>query len=237
MTHIPTIATKSMDWKGLVKEIGPMAARLGKKRLDKDQFKSLSGLHIAGLDLLQEDLHNNYEELNAEEKRKAGEAVLKLYFSQLRNEDGLCLDLRPKHFDCKDNLRFSPNNVWFHFNSSFRLALIDLYRGFYHERDDLFDSALSKIGLTRGLEADQKERLNDLFRTHFGPGDQHEVVFDLEHFKDSFYELFKFFVDHEVELDKDFMFLGTYLVSLYMNLEKLSIPLDVRNVFLEVFPK
>ena len=42
-------------------------------------------------------------------------------------------------------------------------------------------------------------------------------------------------MDHEVALDKDFMFLGVYLVGLYMNLESLNVPLNVREIFLDVF--
>ena len=45
----------------------------------------------------------------------------------------------------------------------------------------------------------------------------------------------KFFMDHEVALDKDFMFLGVYLVCLYMNLESLNVSLNVREIFLDVF--
>ena len=56
-------------------------------------------------------------------------------------------------------------------------------------------------------------------------------------FQESFYELFKFFMDNEVELSKDFIFLGIYLVTLYLNLEELNVEFDVRDAFLSVYPQ
>ena len=237
MTHIPTLALKSMDWTGLAKEIAPMTVRLGRRHLDDSSFESLRALEVKGVDLIKETLASNYSELDSGQRREAGETVLRLYFAQLSNSDGLCLDLRPKHFEFEGRtLHFSPNNVWFSFNESFRLALIDLYKGFYHQQEELFDKALARIGLTKNLEDSESERLKNLFREHFGPGNQEMVKFEMTHFQDSFYELFRFFMDHQVALDKDFMFLGVYLVGLYLNLEALGEPVNVRRAFLEVFP-
>lgn len=239
--HIPTLALKSMDWKGLAKEIAPLAARLGKRNLEEDLLHSMEHLDIAGISYCvasqSTSVENNFSELTKDQKRETGEAILRLYFSQLKNEKGLVLDIRPKWFRRENGLvSFSPSNMWFSFDENFRLALIDLYRGFYSDRLELFDSALARIGLTKNLDESQKERLKDLFREHFGPGDQEEVLFELDHFKESFYELFRFFIDHEVSLEKDMIFLGIYLVGLYMNLEKLGVKLNVRKVYGEVFP-
>ena len=238
LTHIPTLAMKSMDWKGALKELGPLAARMGKKHLDEQSFQSLENLNIQDITLTHASVNNNYESLTLDEKERAGELVLQIYFSQLKNPKGLNLDLRSKHFQYDENtLEYSPNNVWFILREDFRLGLLDLYRGFYHDDNELFDQALKKIGLAKNLTEQEDTELKELFKKHFGPGDQDKVVFDLEHFKESFYELFKFFMDHEVSLEKDFMFLGIYLVGLYMNLQKLSVPLNVRESFLKVFPK
>lgn len=238
LPHVPTLAMKSMDWKGLIKELGPMTARLGKRRLEEDCFQSLRGLEIRNINLVQSTLENNFETLTKEHKKDTGEAVLRLYFGQLKNPKGLALDLRPKHFRREDGkVCFAPNNVWFHFREDFRLALVDLYKGFYHDKDELFDSALVRVGLTKGLGHQESERLKELFRTHFGPGEQDVVKFELEHFQESFYQLFSFFMDHEVSLDKDFMFLGVYLVGLYMNLQELGEPVNVKAAFMEVFPE
>lgn len=236
LTHIPTLALKSMDWKGALKELGPLVTKVGSKTLDQDCFESLQELDVKDLILKQKSRENNYESLSEAERIKAGETVLRLYFAQLKNPEGLCLDLRPRHFKFAGNsLVFSPNNIWFSFREEFRVGLMNLYRGFYFDDDELFEQALKTIGLTKNLSSKEDEELKELFRKHFGPGDQEEVVFDLDHFKESFYELFKFFMDHEVALEKDFMFLGIYLVGLYMNLENLNVPLNVREVFLDVF--
>ena len=236
VTHIPTLALKSMDWKGAIKELGPLVARVGKKSLEEDCFESLQRLEIKNLALTHNSCENNYESLSTEDRVEAGESVLRLYFTQLRNSKGLCLDLRPRHFEYRNNtLVFSPNNVWLAFSEDFRVGLLNLYKGFYFDNDELFETALKSIGLTKNLSPKEDEELKELFRKHFGPGDQEEVVFSLEHFKESFYELFKVFMDHEVALDKDFMFLGVYLVGLYMNLESLNVPLNVREIFLDVF--
>lgn len=235
LTHIPTLALKSMDWKGIIKELGPMVGRLGKRQLDEQFLDSIRELEVSGLELSADKVESNFSNLDEEGRAKVAETILRLFFSQLKNETGLNMDLRPKHFRSENQLIFAPNNFWFQFDEGFRLALIDLYKGFYFEEVKLFDRALSQIGLVKDLEPDQALRLTELFREHFGPGDQREVLFKLEHFKESFYELFKFFMDHEVELDKDFMFLGVYLVGLYMSLEKLGVAVDVRKVFLQVF--
>ncbi|MCO4753394.1 MAG: hypothetical protein KC478_02875 [Bacteriovoracaceae bacterium] len=238
LTHIPTLAMKSMDWKGALKEIGPLAARMGKKHLDEDSFKTLEELNIQDISLTRESVNNNYDLLSDAQKERVGEIVLQLYFSQLNNPEGLNLDLRAKHFEWINGpLLYSPSNVWFKLREDFRQGLLDLYRGFYHNDDELFDIGLKRIGLSKNLTQQEDAQLKELFKKHFGPGDQDKVVFELEHFKESFYELFKFFMDHEVSLEKDFMFLGIYLVGLYMNLEKLSVAINVRKSFLQVFPK
>lgn len=90
--------------------------------------------------------------------------------------------------------------------------------------------------MTKNLSNIKIDELKSLFYAHFGPGDQSIVKFKVSQFSESFYELFHFFVTNKVELEKDFIFLGIYLVTLYMHLEDLGESCDVRAVFLEVFP-
>ena len=230
MTHLPTIAMRSVDWKGILGELGPMAGRLGKKTLDRETFGKLESVQIEGVQFERSGVTENFSSQNSEDKKSAGEKVLELYFSQLGNPAGLALDLRPKHFQLRSRfLLFCPNNFWYQFNEKFRQALVDLYKGFYTDDEALYDSALSRTGLTKDLSPADTNHLKALFKDHFGPGEQREVLFELESFKESFYELFKFFVDKKVELGKDFIFLGAYLVGLYTTLEKIGEPLDARE--------
>lgn len=232
MTHIPTIAMRSVDWKGIVKEIGPMASRLGKKTLDKESYEKLQRAQVDSINFVRSEVTENLQLQTSERKKWAGEKILELYFSQLSNPEGLALDLRPKHFQILENeLLFCPNNFWYQFDEEFRMALVDLYRGFYVDDEELYNSALSRTGLTSDLSEADSQTLKSLFKRHFGPGEQREVLFELESFKESFYELFKFFVEKKVELSKDFIFLGAYLVGLYTTLEKLGEPLDARAAF------
>lgn len=232
-THIPTLALKSVDWRELLRDLGPMIRRIGQPHLEDDAFFSLKRLNIDSLELVRE-----VDTESDPDPKFQGNKILEIYFSQLKNPKGLNLDLRPKHFSLKNEiLRWAPNNVWLTFDDNFRLALIDLYKGFYYKREDLFDSSLKRIGLVENLNQSEADQLKNLFREHFGAGDQEEVEFKLKNFQNSFYELFKFFMEKKVQLNKDFIFLGAYLVTLFMHLEELGVSYNVKDVFTTVFPE
>lgn len=236
LQHIPTIALKSIDWKGVLKEMGPLVFRLGTRDLENSKRATLEDLNINNLTLSKAIRPNST--LTSEAKKIQGHILLKLYFSQFKNHTGLNLDIRAQHFELKnEQLHWAPNNCWYQLDNTFRQALIDLYVGFYHDNDERFDKALLAIGLSKDLPPEKSLELKSLFHAHFGPGDQDIVKFEVSKFSESFYELFHFFVTNEVELAKDFIFLGIYLVTLYMHLEELDESFDVRAAFLEVFPK
>ena len=58
-------------------------------------------------------------------------------------------------------------------------------------------------------------------------------MFDLEmkHFTDSFHQVFDKIFHQEKKLSEDFVYLGMYLVTLYLHLESLDVPLNVREAF------
>ena len=235
--HIPTLALKSVDWKSVLIEMGPLMLKLGVRSLDDDKLLLLKNLKISKLHFSKK-LNTNISHLSALERREFGQKVLEIYFAQLKNNEGLNLDLRAKHFRFEANETYwNPNNLWLSFDSKFRQALVSLYQGFYYEDANLFADSLDLIGLTKNLNEEDTKVLVALFHNHFGPGDQTCVKFEIEKFQESFYELFKFFMDHKVELSKDFIFLGIYLVTLYLNLEQLDCEFDVRSAFLTVFPE
>lgn len=230
ITHIPTLALKSMDWKGLLKELGPVLLRLGKDDLEQGKIELLKK------NLKSEILFEKHDQ--AVSGNEYYEKILMLYFDQLNNPEGLVLDIRKKYFAYQnEQLKWKPNNVWFKFNDNFRVSLLKIYKGFYYEDDKLFSQGLIEIGLAQGLNDEKREELEVLFKTHFGAGGSEPIHFKLQEFQESFYHMFKFFVDNSVELKSDFMFLGIYLVTLYMNLENCNEKIDVKKCFLTVFPQ
>jgi hypothetical protein len=237
LQHIPTLALKSVNWTEVLKELGPMLMRLGQPDLDPKHLQILGKLEIPNLHLVNNiNVEPPIAQLPKEELVRRGEVVLKLYFSQLKNPAGLNLDLRAKHFELKEDvLNWSPNNTWYQLSEDFRLALIQIYKGFYYKRENDFTEGLELIGLSKHLNDKQKSELKSLFYKHFGPGEQESVKFDLIQFQNSFYELFHFFIENKVQLHKDFIFVGVYLVTLYMHLQELDVELNVRKVFLEIF--
>ncbi len=237
LQHIPTLALKSVNWSEVLRELGPMIMRLGQPDLDPKHAQTILKLNIPNLQLINKiNDEQTIAHLSQTELRQRGEIILGLYFSQLKNPSGLNLDLRAKHFKLFDQqLHWAPNNTWYQLSDEFRLALIQIYKGFYFKQEHEFNMGLEVIGLSKHLTPNKKSELQALFYKHFGPGEQENVKFDLVQFQNSFYELFHFFVENKVELHKDFIFVGAYLVTLYMHLQDLDIELNVRKVFLDVF--
>ena len=224
LKNIPSAAYHCADWKGLLLELKPLVQSLTKE-FPKDQLASLE---------IYSPIPVSFEKTQGSPAtKKQGELVLELYFSQLFNPKGLVIDLRQHHFGVLENaeLTWSPSKLWYRFDDSFRLSLIKLYRSFYKGESAAFESALDEMGLTTGLNSVRKKELAALFKTHFGEGGQGEIHFELASFQESFINLFEFFATNKVFLFKDFVFLGVYLVSLYMNLDHISEPLNVRSAF------
>lgn len=235
LTHVPSLAFEVVEWKSLAKKIAPLTMRMGKKKLEPSLFDALADLHVRGVLPVAGEVVNNYASLSKKDRRLAGEAVLRLYFSQLKNTQGLCLDLRPRNFRWEGQwLDFHASNAWFKFSDDFRDALWKLYQGFYTGDTNLYNQALIQTGLARGLGRDKIEELKAVLEKQFGPGDQKHVVFAMRNFQESFSNLFRFCLENKVSLGPDFMVLGIYLVGLYQNLEALGVELNVRKSFQQV---
>ncbi|OYW78781.1 MAG: hypothetical protein B7Z19_06555, partial [Polynucleobacter sp. 32-46-5] len=56
-------------------------------------------------------------------------------------------------------------------------------------------------------------------------------------FKNSFINIFHFLLEKKVRMSADFMYLGLMLVTLYLHLEELNQPLNVRTIFIDVMKK
>jgi len=152
-----------------------------------------------------------------------GETVLELYFAQLFDDAPVILDLRRDRFARVDGeLIWEPKAYFVNFDPEFKRAMQGIYEGFYAEDDEQFESSLAQMGL---------EGVADLFRAHFGEGDQSAVEFDVEHFRDTFMQIFEHCKEEGVELHHDFVALGINLATLYEHLGSLGGAYDVRSAY------
>lgn len=167
-------------------------------------------------------------------RQHLGDAVLHLYFTQWRNDDGLFLDLRPSHFGVDgDRLLFAPSGLWIRLQPAFREGMAAIYRSFYSGDDDVLEEALLATGMLReDLSASARSELLELLRAHFGV-EQSAQRFAIDRFKASFDDLFDFFLAHDYTLHSDFVFVGFYLITLYLNLEAGGETHDVRRICAE----
>lgn len=165
------------------------------------------------------------------QRRSAGDRILQLYFRQWLIADGLFLDLRPGHFWWSDReLFYRPNGLWLRLRPDFQQGMVSLYRSFYADDEAALRNALTQMGMLRaGLGRASEEQLLELLRTHFGmqAGAQR---FSIDEFKASFDRLFDFFIAHNYRLHSDFVFVGFYLITLYLSLQELGQKHDVRSL-------
>ena len=163
------------------------------------------------------------EDLDDGARRERGQRVLEIYFGQLLSGDAAVLDLRPDRFAGEGTrLVWSPSPFFLHWEPDFLDAVRRLYGGFYGDDDDAFAEALSDLGI---------EVAADLFRAHFGEGDQRSVEFHPKTFRSSFHEIFVRCRDAGVSLHPNFIALGFYLAALYDHLGLLGGRYDVRAAF------
>jgi predicted unusual protein kinase regulating ubiquinone biosynthesis (AarF/ABC1/UbiB family) len=167
-------------------------------------------------------------------KRSAGDRILHLYFRQWLVEDGLFLDLRPGRFAWADReLFFLPNGLWIQLRPAFRTGMLELYRAFYADDETTLRRALMTMGMLKpGMDPAAEAELIALLNQHFGleSGAQR---FSIDEFKASFDRLFDFFLAHDYRLHSDFVFVGFYLITLYLSLEALGQKHDVRRLCAE----
>lgn len=167
-------------------------------------------------------------------KKLQGERILHLYFRQWLVSDGLFLDLRANRFGLwEDELGYYPNGLWVSLRPEFRTGMLALYQSFYSDDEQAFDQALRTMGLLQpGLSDAAETELKALLHRHFGI-EQTNQVFRIDDFKASFDELFEFFIANDCSLHSDFVFVGFYLITLYLTLEQLGQPYDVNRVCAE----
>lgn len=230
VTNIPTICFETVHWNEFLSSSKTIVKNYLIGKPNKEILTFLKQNLPASI-LLDKNLKGNYTD------RVTGENLLRIYFLQLKNPAGLFLDLRSVHFhQFPDGITaWKTNSLYHQFSNDFRLTLIKLYKSFYYNDENGFLESLDKLGMTQGLDQAATLELKDLFMKHFGtPG---QVVFKLSEFQESFLKIFEFFLGHKIKLQTDFIYLGFYLVTLYMHLENYSYSFNVEKIFKEIFPK
>lgn len=164
---------------------------------------------------------------------KEGELILKIYFEQIMNCDIMMLDLRTKHFAADDSgVSWSPGKLWASFDPEFREGIRKIYHGYYFNDDQEFAEGLKKCKLLKSdWNQSQKDEVIDVFKTHFGSAREGNVKFSLEHFKKSFGNIFTTLLKNKIRLDKNFLYLGIMLVTLYISLDAIGGEYNVSKIF------
>lgn len=230
LSFVPTRGWDAIEWRPLLRELRRISWQLASQR-GVDRLARSLGETSDAVRLGRADSSLDLQSLPARRRKAAGDAILRLYFAQWRNPRGLFLDLRPARFSADEEaLYFQPSGLWTQLEDDFRLGMIDLYRGFYSDDADLLDEALWRMGFLReDLSTAEADELRGLLQAHFG-ADQKAQRFAIDDFRASFDDLFNFFIEHDYRLRADFVMVGFYLITLYLVLEQLGQPHDVRRI-------
>lgn len=233
---VPLRGWDAIEWKPLLGSMRSVSWRYmtgsGVKRLRK-----ASQAHVSQVELA-ESLDGSEpltDVSDGKRLRRLGDDILHLYFAQWLVGDGLFLDLRSARFGVRDDsLIYAPNGLWIRLRPEFREGMVGLYRSFYSTDDAAFEVALRQMGMLRpGLSQQAESELKELLHAHFGI-DQRAQRFAIDAFKSSFDDLFEFFIANDYKLHSDFVFVGFYLITLYLTLEHGGQPHNVRAICSDV---
>jgi hypothetical protein len=231
--HVPTVLFKVVDWNELVSELPKISRRMlqkeGHAQLMDHQKKFLGPFNVLMTDA-------PIKKASHEVTKWSGESLLKLYFAQLFSSEGLFIDLRPQHFQAQaPEFLWHPSGLWTKFSESFRTGLLDVYEGFYLEDDAKYVSGLKQIGMmSEDWDDEDKEHLSKLFKAQFGEALSEEMSFELDHFRDAILGMSEFMLQKKVNISKDFLYLGIYLVTLYSHLDQSHEKYAVKEIYLAV---
>ena len=219
-------------------EVAKLCSKLGLRWMSgegrAELMTTLQSIPVAIIDAKPSDSHDN--------DRVIGNAVLQVYFSQLRNRSGFFVDLTRDQFGVPDlgqrepgtvdAVVWSPGQLWHCFDDGFRDALLKLYRGFYEKDQARFESAICELGLAEPEEPQLVADLSEAFQSHFGAS-QGSVQFDLDDFYQSFDRIFHLLLENKKRVSPDFVVLGFYLVFLYRLMNELDASFDVEAAFFQ----
>jgi hypothetical protein len=229
MKHVPTVLFQTVEWSSIMSEVPVISRRMIQKEgyaeladLQKDFLKDIPLCvrheNVAGPVLKQGD----------------GHTILSLYFRQLFSPHGVFLDLRSMHFNHEgDVLLWNPGTLWTKFSPTFSEGLIQVYDGFYLEKDELYREGLIKIGLLDpSWPVEDQTKIMEIFRKHFGAAKTEKLEFKLEHLKNGIVAMAQFLLEKKTRITTDFLYLGIYLVTMYGTLEETKEALPVKEIYL-----
>lgn len=234
ITFVPTRGWDAVQWRPLLKELRRITLQLATRRGVEPLSRSAGALTGTVSLAPAGSGAKGIDGLNSRQRRAAGDALLRFYFAQWQNPDGLFLDLRPSRLRWeRGRLHLAPSGLHARLDDEFRAGMADLYRGFYLPDDALFDRALQDLGfLHEDLSREAAGELRELLRGHFGTTST-EQRFSIEEFRESFDSLFDFFIEHDYQLPPDFVLVGFYLITLYLSLDAIDARHNVRVLCLE----
>jgi len=233
---VPTTGWDAIEWRPMLSAMRQVSWQFmtgrGVRKLRGATAETVSAVTLTD-DLYEAEPLQGVED--ADRLQALGDDILHLYFGQWLVDDGLFLDLRPARFGVRgDELLYEPNGLWIRLRSEFREGMVALYRSFYSDDDSAFENALRQMGMLKpGLSQSAESELKELLHAHFGV-DQSAQVFRIDDFKASFDELFAFFIANDYKLHSDFVFVGFYLITLYLTLEQGGQPHDTRRICSDV---
>lgn len=227
--HLPDNLSDLISWREMLGEVTSLSNKLLTKKGAAEARSEL-------MPLLKNEIELVNELSNGSLDQKNGERILKLYFLQIMKSKKMFLDLRPKHFSGEeDKLLWDPNGLWASLDLDFAEGIRMVYKGYYQNDDELFAAGLEKSRLIKNeWPNDKKQEVVEVFKTHFSNGRGEKVTFTMAGFQKSFTEIFKTLVNNKIKLDKNFLYLGIMLVTLYMLLDQIGGAYDVSKIFNEV---
>ncbi|ACF12908.1 hypothetical protein Ctha_0437 [Chloroherpeton thalassium ATCC 35110] len=247
--HIPSSALHVVGWGSVLPSVITVGRRLafdeGKHEMIADLTPLLPAHVQFSLEHRRCQHHRQDDEadthpglINAEhlsedeaERKRFGEAVLEVFFSQLFSEKGFFIDLREHGFSLDaEAIYWNPPNLWYHLEHNFRIGLLKIYEGYFFGPFSEVEAGLSDLGLFTEDHA-SNQKVVDLLLSHFGTGEQRDVLFEIEPFAESFEQFFDYLKAKNMQLDANFIYFGIYLITLYLCLDKLKVPLDAREAF------
>lgn len=236
LDYISPAAFDVIDWKAAIKKAGKISKELVFES-NVERVKAQLADHLPpGLKFADKELFKtgSNDQCIGSSKKVIGQNILALYFQQLFLGPDVFLDFRKERFSRfktesgEETLYWKPNGLWIEFNSEFLQGLRLLYKGFYEQNEPALDRGLSALGLySETMNNQAKLELKGLLESHFGQGRSAPMRFEVAHFMTSFDNLFLFLKDKNLKLSEDFLFLGIYILTLYLHLEFLGEPFDV----------
>lgn len=224
--HLPNALLDLISWREMFAEVTVLSNRLLTDKGALEAKLAVRDLNVAGIEL-SDELSSGKLTINH------GEIILKLYFAQILKGSKIFLDLRPKHFaGLETSVQWYPNGLWAELDFDFAQGIRKVYLGYYQNDDHLFAQGMEESGLIKAeWDSGKKNGVIDVFKKHFSNGRNEPIAFDIEVFKLSFAQIFKTLVKNKIELDKNFLYLGIMLVTLYITLNEIGGKYDVTKVF------